>query len=86
MKLWTLSTLWTVSLLILSGCGAQPAPSKDDVVDSTLPIVELTKNGIFSETNAIAFEWKSIEDSRVKGIYVYKFDPETYTWTRKRAK
>ena len=75
MKLWTLSTLWTVSLLILSGCGAQPAPSKDDVVDATLPIVQLTKNGIFSETNAIAFEWKSIEDSRVEGIYVYKFDP-----------
>ncbi len=75
MKLWTLTTLWTLSLLILSGCAVQPAPSKNDVIDSTLPIVQLTKNGVYSETNAIAFEWKSIDDARVKGVYVYKFDP-----------
>ena len=75
MKLWTLTTLWTVSLLILSGCTTTPVPKKEDVVDSTLPIVELTKSGVFPDINAIAFEWKSIKDSRVDGVYVYKYDP-----------
>lgn len=73
MKLWTLTTLCTVSLLIFSGCTATtPTPKKEAVVDSTLPIVELTQNGIFVDTNAVAFEWKSIKDPRVKGLYIYK--------------
>ncbi|MCD6433890.1 MAG: hypothetical protein J7L21_07595, partial [Sulfurimonas sp.] len=73
MKLWTLSTLCTVSLLIFSGCTATtPTPKKEAVVDSTLPIVELTQNGIFVDMNAVAFEWKSIKDPRVKGLYIYK--------------
>lgn len=72
MKLWILTTFCTVSLLILSGCGAKPTPKAEAVVDATLPIVKLTENGIFIDTNAVAFEWQSIKDERVNGIYIYK--------------
>ncbi len=73
MKLWTLTTLFTVSLLIFSGCSTTtPKPKEEVVVDSTLPVIELTDNGIFIDMNAVAFEWKNITDPRVKGIYIYK--------------
>ena len=72
MKLWILTTLCTASLLIISGCATKPTPKKEANVDTTLPLVELTQNGTVADMNAIAFEWKSIEDPRVKGIYVYK--------------
>ena len=72
MKLWILTTLYTVSILILSGCGTTPTPKKEAIVDETLPIIELTKNGTIADINAIALEWKTITDSRVKGIYIYK--------------
>jgi len=72
MKLWTLVTLCTVSLLVLSGCALKPAPKKEALIDDTLPIVKLTKNGTIVDINAIALEWERIEDPRVKGIYIYK--------------
>ena len=76
MKLLTLSTLCAASLLILSGCsGASPKPKEEVVIDNTLPMVTLTKNGTFVDMKAIAFEWKSIKDPRVKGIYIYKKNP-----------
>jgi len=75
MKLWKVITLFTVSLLIFSGCSTTtPEPAEKVVIDATLPVVALTKNGVFADINAIAFEWKSITDPRVKGIYVYKKD------------
>ena len=77
MKLWTLSTFCAASLLVLSGCGATPKPKEEVVTDSTLPMVTLTKNGTVVDMNAIAFEWKSIKDPRVKGIYIYKKNPDT---------
>ena len=75
MKLLTLATLLSASLLIFSGCANSPKPQKDIPVDATLPMVELTQNGVVADMNAIAFEWKSIKDPRVEGIYVYKIDP-----------
>lgn len=73
MRLWTLITLYAVSLLIVSGCsGTVPVPKKETVIDTTLPIVELTKNGTIIDTNSIALEWKSIEDQRVEGVYIYR--------------
>jgi len=73
MKLWTLTTFLTVLTLTFSGCiGTTPKPKDSDVVDSTLPIIKLTKNGVFSDMTAVGFEWNSIKDARVKGIYVYK--------------
>ena len=73
MKLWTQSILWIVSLLILSGCdGITPTPKENAVIDSTLPTVVLTKNGVIVDMNTIAFEYESIEDPRVSGVYIYK--------------
>ncbi|MDD3506192.1 MAG: hypothetical protein PHX65_06550 [Sulfurimonas sp.] len=74
MKLWTLVTLCTVSLLVLSGCGVKPTPKKEALIDDTLPIVNLTKNGTIVDINAIALEWEPIEDPRVNGIYIYKIN------------
>ena len=73
MKLSTLIISSTAFLLILSGCGAKPTPKKEAKVDATLPIVSLTKNGVFADMNAVAFEWESLRsDARVEGIYIYK--------------
>jgi len=74
MKLWTLVTLCTASLLILSGCAIKPTPKKDAVIDESLPTVKLTKNGTIVDINAIALEWERIEDPRVQGIYIYKIN------------
>ena len=75
MKLWILVTSLTVSLLILSGCGATPTPKENVEIDPTLPIVTLTQSGVIVGMKSIAFEWNSIVDPRVKGIYVYKMSP-----------
>jgi len=73
MKLWISGILCTAFMLMISGCNtATPTPKEEAEIDSTLPVIELTKNGIFADTNAIAFEWKNIEDPRVKGVFVYK--------------
>ncbi len=75
MKLSTLSILCTASLLFLSGCvSLSPKPQEKAVIDSSLPVVTLTKHGIIRDMKTIAFEWKSIQDPRVKVIYVYKRD------------
>ena len=76
MKLSILTTLFAASLLLFSGCAElTPTPKEKVVVDSTLPTVSLTKNGIITDMKTVAFEWKSITDPRVEGIYVYKKSP-----------
>ncbi len=77
MKFWILSTLSTVSLLILSGCGAQPLPAKNATIDKTLPKIVLTKHGVIVGMKSAAFEWKSILDPRVEGIYIYRENPSS---------
>jgi len=73
MKLSLLSTLFAASLLLFSGCAElTPTPKEKAAVDTTLPTVHLTKNGIITDMKTVAFEWKSINDPRVEGIYVYK--------------
>ena len=74
MKLWTLVTLCTASLLIYSGCAIKPTPKKEAVIDESLPTVKLTKNGTIVDINAIALEWERIEDPRVQGVYIYKIN------------
>jgi len=74
MKLWILATFYTASLLILSGCGAKVTPKKEAVIDETLPIVKLTKNGTIADISAVALEWASIDDQRVRGVYIYKVE------------
>ena len=73
---WKSTLLYTASLLILSGCvGTNPTPKKETLIDSTLPVVELTQDGVYVDMEAIAFEWKSIKDPRVQGVYIYKATP-----------
>ena len=72
MKLLTQITLLAVSLLILSGCVAKVTPKQEAIIDDTLPIIKLTKNGTIADINAIALEWGSFNDQRVKGIYIYR--------------
>jgi len=73
MKLWKVTTLCTASLLLLSGCGAiVPKPKEKQRIDPTLPVVTLTKSGMITDMKTVAFEWKSVADPRVEGIYVYK--------------
>jgi len=77
MKLSTLTTLFAASLLLLSGCAeVTPTPQEKVKVDKTLPVITLTKNGIITDMKTVAFEWKSITDPRVEGIYVYKKSPQ----------
>ncbi len=47
---------------------------------STLSIPSI--NGTLSDTTAIAFEWKPIEDPSVSGYYVYRSDDQASTFKR----
>lgn len=63
--------LSTVLLLTLfSGCSTQPKPAKEIKADPTLPVI--TINGHLTDMNAVAFEWKKIEDPRVQGVFIYR--------------
>jgi len=72
MRLWTLTTFYAVFLLILSGCTNTPKPKEKVKIDATLPVVTLTKMGAVADMNAIAFEWGSLADADINGVYVYK--------------
>ena len=73
MKLSIVTTLCAASLLLLSGCAElDVTPEKKVTVDKTLPVVHLTRNGVITDMKTVAFEWKSISDPRVEGIYIYK--------------
>jgi fibronectin type 3 domain-containing protein len=76
MKLWILSSSLTALLLILSSCaGVSPSPKEEVTIDATLPTISLTNHGKIVGMTSVAFEWRSFEDSRVKGIYIYKQKP-----------
>jgi uncharacterized protein len=47
----------------------------EPVIDSSLPMV--TVNGHIKSMTTIAFEWKPLQDPRVKGYFVYRDNPET---------
>lgn len=80
MRLLTFITSLTVSIIVLSGCaGAGPKPKDAVKVDTTLPVVEFTKNSLMLDMNEVAFEWKNINDKRVKGIRIYKLSPDSQT-------
>lgn len=75
MKYCKVTTLWIVSLLIFSACATAPKPPKEIKVDTTLPKVELTQNGVIVDMTTVAFEWSSVKDPRVEGIYIYRQNP-----------
>lgn len=73
MNFLRLTTLSTVLIVLMSGCNTTtPSPKKQVVIDDTLPVITMTKNGVIADSNAIALEWQSIDDQRVEGIYIYK--------------
>ncbi len=73
MKSLNLATFLTILILTFSGCiGTLPSPSDTTSIDKTLPLIKLTQTGVFVDMKAVAFEWNSITDARVKGIYIYK--------------
>ena len=72
MKLRIQATFLMALLLLISGCSLKPIPKKEPIVDETLPTVKLTKMGTIADINNIALEWESIEDKRVKGLYIYR--------------
>jgi len=76
MKLWSRTLLFTALSVLISGCTPTPKPKEEVPVDNSLPIVKLTKNGVITDMNSVAFEWESIKDDRVEGVYVYKLLPE----------
>ncbi len=60
--------------LLYSGCTKQPNIPVKVITDRSLPTPKI--NGHISEMNSIAFEWQSIDDSRVKGYYIYRSNPK----------
>jgi fibronectin type 3 domain-containing protein len=72
MKLLNLTIFSTLLIVLFSGCVGEPSPSDKPVVDSTLPVITLTESGVFTDMKAIGFEWNSISDPRVKGVYIFK--------------
>lgn len=91
MNLFKLAIFYTGSLLLFSGCTPSTSLSpntetnsslnakfqQEELVDVTLQKIELTKNGIFTDMKTIAFEYKNITDSRVKGVYVYRMSADS---------
>ena len=72
MKQYILPTL-AATLILFSACAKQPQAPAEPVVDPTLPKVSI--NGHIESMTGIAFEWKPLTDTRVKGYYVYRNNP-----------
>ncbi|MEA3372507.1 MAG: hypothetical protein U9Q62_02330 [Campylobacterota bacterium] len=75
MKLLT-SSILSIALTasFFSGCSTlDPKPAAELQTDPSLPVVSI--NGNIADMHAIAFEWKSIDDQRVNGIYIYRGEP-----------
>lgn len=64
------------SVMLIAGCStAKPKPPAKRILNKNLEGVHL--NGSISSMNAIAFEWKFIEDDNVKGYYIYRSSPDS---------
>jgi len=74
MKQLILPTL-AATFLLFSGCTQQPTPDVEPKIDPSLPKVSV--NGHIESMSSIAFEWKPLKDSRVKGYYIYRNNPQT---------
>jgi len=63
------------TLALFSGCTQQPTAPAEPQIDPTLPLVSV--NGHIESMSSIAFEWKPLADTRVKGYFVYRNDPKS---------
>ncbi len=76
-KLMQLTSL-TVLILLVSGCSYKDnllTPTKPKV-DETLEVVDSSSIRSISDINAIAFEWRKVDDPRVTGYYFYRANLE----------
>ncbi len=74
MKILSLITLSTVSILFFSGCQITPQTPTKPLIDSSLPTVANIKT--LSNMTEVGFEWKPNYDERVMGYYVYRSNPK----------
>ena len=70
------------TFILFSGCTKQPTPPVEPVIDSSLP--KMSVNGHIESMTTIAFEWKPLQDPRVKGYFVYRNNPEAEDKSLKR--
>ena len=76
MKSLVQTILSTALLLTLfSGCTQQPRPADEIKSDPSLPVVSI--NGFMTDINAVAFEWKKINDPRIQGVFIYRSQPDS---------
>jgi fibronectin type 3 domain-containing protein len=66
-----LISIFTISTLIFGGCSSSLNSVTKPKVDNTLPKVD-ENIATLIDTTTIAFEWKSIRDSRVNGYTIYR--------------
>ncbi len=60
-------------LILFEGCSKTPTAPVTVKIDPTLPMIII--NGTLSDRQAIAFEWKTLNDPDVDGVYIYRNDP-----------
>lgn len=77
MKLSIQILLLTVLIALFSGCTHIPKPKAEVPIDKSLPVIKLTKNGVITDMNSIAFEWESLKNDAIEGVYVYKLSPNS---------
>lgn len=72
-KLMRLTSL-TALILLVSGCAYKDKLSKPVApnIDETLEVVDSTSIRSISDMNAVAFEWRKVDDPRVIGYHFYR--------------
>ncbi|WP_228712666.1 fibronectin type III domain-containing protein [Halarcobacter mediterraneus] len=70
-KLMKIVSLTTLTLLI-SGCSYKNVNSTKPKIDETLEVVDSASIRSISDINAIAFEWRKVDDPRVTGYHFYR--------------
>ena len=66
-------TLLTASVLLISGCSLKNVTEpKKPKIDETLEVVDSSSIRSIADINAIAFEWRKVDDPRVVGYHFYR--------------
>lgn len=68
MKLTSLSAL----ILLLSGCSLKNFDNTKPKINETLEVVDSASIRTLPDINAIAFEWRKVDDPRVTGYHFYR--------------
>jgi len=70
-KLMKLTSL-TALLLLLSGCSYKDLNNNKPKINDTLEVVDSASIRSIPDINAIAFEWRKVDDPRVTGYHFYR--------------